>query len=95
LQIKTKIVSCHTADSKASQTGGQQYSDASPFSVPRFYFWQQQCPNVKKFCTGNEMYPLEKVLKLLHLNKWHPTYNLAYNCDKKLNFLRLILFAQV
>jgi hypothetical protein len=24
LQIKTKIVSCHTADSKTSQTGGQQ-----------------------------------------------------------------------
>jgi len=31
LQIKTKIVSCHTADSKL---GGQQYSDTSPFSIP-------------------------------------------------------------
>ncbi len=32
LKIKTKIVSCHTTD--ASQTGGQQYSDTSPFSIP-------------------------------------------------------------
>jgi hypothetical protein len=34
LQIKTKIVSCHTADSKPVKTGGQQYSDTSPFSIP-------------------------------------------------------------
>ncbi len=33
LQIKTKIVSCHTADSKPV-TGGQLYSDFSPFSIP-------------------------------------------------------------
>jgi hypothetical protein len=32
LQIKTKIVSCHTADSKP--TAGQQCSDTSPFSIP-------------------------------------------------------------
>ncbi len=32
LQIKTKIVSCHTA--ACCQTGGQPYSDTSPFSVP-------------------------------------------------------------
>jgi len=31
LQIKTKIVS-----SQNSQTGGQQYSDTSPFSIPWF-----------------------------------------------------------
>jgi hypothetical protein len=31
LQIKTKKVSCHTAVSK---TGGQWYSDTSPFSIP-------------------------------------------------------------
>ncbi len=36
LQIKTKIVSCHTADSKTYQTWGQQYSDTSPFSVTWF-----------------------------------------------------------
>ncbi len=30
LQIKTKIVSCHTADSKPVK----QYSDTSPFSIP-------------------------------------------------------------
>ncbi len=29
MQIKTKIVSCHTANSN-SQTGGQLYSDTSP-----------------------------------------------------------------
>jgi hypothetical protein len=34
LQIKTKIVSCHTADSKPVKKGGQWYSDASPFSIP-------------------------------------------------------------
>ncbi len=34
LQKKTKIVSCHTADSKTDQTGGQWYSDTSPFSIP-------------------------------------------------------------
>ncbi len=33
LQIKTKIVSSHTADSKTSQTG-QWYSDTFPFSFP-------------------------------------------------------------
>ncbi len=33
LQIKTKIVSTHTADSK-SQSGGQWYSDTFPFSIP-------------------------------------------------------------
>jgi hypothetical protein len=31
LQIKTKIVSCHTADSKQ---GGQWYSDTSPLVFP-------------------------------------------------------------
>jgi hypothetical protein len=30
LQIKTKIVSSHAADSKQVKTGGQQYSDTSP-----------------------------------------------------------------
>jgi len=34
LQIKTKIVNCHTADSKLVLTGGQWYSDTSPFSIP-------------------------------------------------------------
>ncbi len=35
LQIKTKIVSCHTADFQTSQTVGQSYSDTSePFSIP-------------------------------------------------------------
>jgi hypothetical protein len=34
LQIKTKIVGCHTADTKTNQTGGQQSSDTSPFSIP-------------------------------------------------------------
>jgi hypothetical protein len=33
LHIKTKIVSCHTADSKPV-TGGQWYCDTSPFSIP-------------------------------------------------------------
>ncbi len=30
LQIKTKIVSCHAADPKTSQTGGQWYNNTSP-----------------------------------------------------------------
>jgi hypothetical protein len=34
LQIKAKIVSCHTADSKPVKTGGQWHSDTSPFSIP-------------------------------------------------------------
>jgi hypothetical protein len=34
-QIKTKIVSSHTAD--PSQTGGQWYGDTFPFSIPWFY----------------------------------------------------------
>ena len=34
LQIKTKIVSCHTAEFQTNQTGGQWYSDTSPFSIP-------------------------------------------------------------
>ncbi len=33
LQIKPKIVSCQT-DFQTSQTGGQWYSDTSPFSSP-------------------------------------------------------------
>ncbi len=38
LQIKTKIVSCHTTDSKVkSQTGGQWYNDTSPLVFPRLY----------------------------------------------------------
>jgi hypothetical protein len=36
LQIKIKIFSCHTAESKTSQTGGQWYSDTSRFSIPCF-----------------------------------------------------------
>jgi hypothetical protein len=31
--MKTKIVSCHTVDSEHA-TGGQWYSDTSPFSFP-------------------------------------------------------------
>jgi hypothetical protein len=38
LQIKTKIVSCHTADSKTSQTEGQRYSDTSPLNIPCLYY---------------------------------------------------------
>jgi hypothetical protein len=36
LQIKTKIVSYHTADSKPvkQEVNGQWYSDTSPFSIP-------------------------------------------------------------
>jgi hypothetical protein len=30
--MKTEIVSCHTC--QTSQTGGQCYSDTSPFSIP-------------------------------------------------------------
>ena len=33
MQIKTKPVSCLF---QTSQTGGQQYSDTSPFSIPWF-----------------------------------------------------------
>ena len=33
-QIKAKFVGCHTANSKP--TGGQWYSDTSPFSIPCF-----------------------------------------------------------
>jgi hypothetical protein len=47
---KTKIVSCHTADSKTSQTGGQWYSDTSPFSIP--WFIPVIGPNI-----GKEMLP--------------------------------------
>jgi hypothetical protein len=34
LQIKTKIVNCQYSWFQTSQTGGQQYSDTSPFSIP-------------------------------------------------------------
>jgi hypothetical protein len=34
LQIKTKIVSSHTADSKLVRQDCQWYSDTSPFSIP-------------------------------------------------------------
>ncbi len=35
LQIKTKIINWHTADSKpVKQEGGQLYNDTSPFSIP-------------------------------------------------------------
>ncbi len=40
LQIKTKTVSCHTADSKTSQTGGHWYSDTPPFSIPCLELWK-------------------------------------------------------